>query len=554
MRKAFEKKLRLVWLRCGVNLLLEQTGRVLIMAGAIAVLAVLVERLLALSVIRAGILWTFLAAAVVLIVLLWWANRPGRMQVSLLLDDRLKLHERFSTTLALAESTDPFASAARAEARETAKYITPHAYFPIRLSRRWSYATASWAIVTALFLFMPQEDLLGLFAKSRNDKEHAKQVELAQSDVNDTTKVVKSVLQQLDVPELADDLAALGQIPQKANPEEIKRQAIRKLGDLSDELKRMQAGTKLESLNLLQQMLRQLPGSPDAVSQKLRLALAQGNFAQASNLLKQMQKELMQGELSEQQRKELAEKLQQLAGQLKQLAAKNKELEKELEKLGLEKKLAKLSEQQLRDALTKKGLSAEKIEQLLQKAAASRMACSRCSGLGRAMASCGGGAGGLAGDQLSAVTDQLDELEALQQRLKLTQAALDQIGLACQCLGQGMCQGLGCRGPFSKGPSGRVGSGTGGPGIGIGPRGYDDSGQTSTKKTKVQNKSGEGPVIASWYFKGTQVRGEARRDFAEVVKAGRDSASEAVTEHEIPRKYAESVKGYFGHLEESGSD
>lgn len=554
MRKAFEKKLRLVRLRCGVNLLLEQTGRVLIMAGAIAVAVVLVERLLALSVIRAAMLWAFLAAAVVLIVLLWWANRPGRMQVSLLLDGRLKLHERFSTTLALAESTDPFASAARAEARETAKYITPQAYFPIRLSRRWSYATASWAIVTALFLFMPQEDLLGLFAKSREDKEHARQTKLAQSDVNDTTKVVKSVLQQLDIPELADDLAALGQIPQKANPEEIKRQAIRKLGDLSDELKRMQAGTKLESLNLLQQMLRQLPGSPDAVSQKLRLALAQGNFAQASNLLKQMQKELMQGELSEQQRKELAEKLQQLAGQLKQLAAKNKELEKELEKLGLEKKLAKLSEQQLRNALTKKGLSAEKIEQLLQKAAASRMACSRCSGLGRAMASCGGGAGGLAGDQLSAVTDQLDELEALQQQLKLTQAALDQIGLASQCLGQGMCQGLGGQCPFKEGPGGRVGSGTGGPGIGIGPRGYDDSGQTSTKTTKVQNKPGQGPVIASWYFKGTQVRGEARRDFAEVVKAGRDSASEAVTEHEIPRKYAESVKGYFGHLEKSGSE
>jgi len=56
-------------------------------------------------------------------------------------------------------------------------------------------------------------------------------------------------------------------------------------------------------------------------------------------------------------------------------------------------------------------------------------------------------------------------------------------------------------------------------------------------------------VIASWYFQGEQVRGEARRKFKEVVAAGRDSAAEAVQENQIPRKYEQSVKEYFGHLD-----
>jgi hypothetical protein len=107
-------------------------------------------------------------------------------------------------------------------------------------------------------------------------------------------------------------------------------------------------------------------------------------------------------------------------------------------------------------------------------------------------------------------------------------------------------------GPFKEGFAQKYGAGTGGPGMGYGPVGIDESGQTSDKKTRVQNKGGEGPMVASWYFKGTQVKGEAKREFSQVVQAGRDSAAEAISENEIPRKYEDAVKSYFGQLEEAG--
>ena len=71
---------------------------------------------------------------------------------------------------------------------------------------------------------------------------------------------------------------------------------------------------------MLKQMFKQLRGSPDLLSQKLRLALSKGDFAQASNLLSQMQKELAEGKLNEQQQKKISEQLQQLGEQLKELA------------------------------------------------------------------------------------------------------------------------------------------------------------------------------------------------------------------------------------------
>ena len=553
MPKALEGKVRKAWFRCSINLLLRHTGRVLTAAGIIAALAILVERLLALSIINSGVVWSFVGVVTVLILSFWLLSQPSRMQVSLLLDERLRLHERFSTTLALADSKDPFANAACSEARKTARHVSLQGHFPIRPSKCWMFAVSTWLIVT-LVLFMPRKDLLGFLRKERRQEEQTRQLQQAKVDIKEAASPVKLAVKQLGEPELSGDLAKLEQAPKDARPADIKRQAIRKLGDLSDKIKKMQGDMKLDSVNLMQQMFKQLKGSPEVFSQKLRLALAKGNFAEASNLLNQLQKQLDEGKLNEQQRKALSEQLQNLAKQLQKLAQKNDELEKELEKLGLDKKLAKLNEQQLRQSLQKLGLAADKIAELLRKASACRSASSRCAGLGRAMAGCGAGAGGLSSDELADVMEQLDELEAIKQQLMLTQASLAEIIRAIGCLGEGMCQGLGCQGPFMEGLSDGYGPGTGGPGMGYGPRSIDETGETATKKTRLKNKPGQGPVIASWYFKDTQATGEAQRDFSEVIQAGRDSAAEAISENQIPRKYEESIKKYFGQLEQSGRE
>jgi hypothetical protein len=556
MLEALEKKLRSVWFRCSINLLLKHTGRVLTAAGIIVMLAVLTDRLLAFGIIKSinsqAILY-FSAAAIILILLLWLLKQPSRMQVSLLLDERLKLHERFSTTLALADSNDPFADAARNEARQKAERIDLQGHFPIRPSQCWTYAISTWLITAAIISFMPQKDLLGFLRKDRREQQRARQLEQTKVDIKEAADPVKLAIKQLGEPELADALNKLDQTPKDAKPQDIKRQAIRQLGDISDKIRQMQNGMQLDSVNLLQNMFKQLRGSSDVFSQKLQLALAKGQYSQASNLLSELQKELAKGNLNPEQQKALAGQLQDLAKRLGELAQKNEEFEKELEKLGLNKELAKLDEQQLRQTLLKQGLAAKNIEEILRRASAFRSAANMCAGLGSAMAACGAGSGQLSGDELAAAAEQLDQLDALKQQLMLTQASLDEITRAIACLGEGMGEGLGYQGPFMEGSSDRSGPGTGGPGVGYGPRGTagDD---TSTQSTRLKNRPGQGPVIASWYFQESQIKGEAERDFTEVVQAARDGAAAAISENEIPRKYEEAIKKYFGQLEESGGE
>jgi len=551
MFKPFEKNIRDVRVRCSINLFIRYTGWILAGTGIIAVLAVMTERLLALSVITQQSALGFLSFVITLTLLFWLMKIPSRMKSSLILDERLRLHERFSTTLSLSDSRDPFADAARMETYQKAKNLSLQGYFPIRPTRSWAYAITTWVVVLTLVLFLPQKDLLGFLKKSKQQQQLAQQARQAKVDVNDATKSVASAVQRLGDPALNDALSTLEQPSPDAQPADIKRQAIRQLGDISDQIKKMQNSVQIESLNMMQRMFKQLRGSPNAFTQQMQLALAKGNFAQAAAMLSQLQQDLAKGNLTDQQKKDLSEQIQNLAKRLGELARKNDEFEKELEKLGLDKKLAKLDEKQLRQSLQQQGLTPEKIEELMRKAAASSLARSRCEGMAGAMASCGAGAGGLSADELAQALEKLDELDTLQQQIMLTEASLAEIARAIGCLGEGMCEGLGYQGPFSEGDSTGSGPGTGGPGIGWGPRSLDETGQTGTKTTRVKNEPGEGPMIASWYFKESQIKGQAKREFSEVIQTGRDAAAEAITENEIPRRYEEAIKKYFGQLEQT---
>ena len=58
--------------------------------------------------------------------------------------------------------------------------------------------------------------------------------------------------------------------------------------------------------------------------------------------------------------------------------------------------------------------------------------------------------------------------------------------------------------------------------------------------------------MASWLFKGPQVKGQSNKQLQDVIQAAKDTAAEAINDNEIPRKYEGPVKKYFGELEESG--
>lgn len=547
MKAAFDRKLRRVCFRCSLNVLLEQLGLVLVLGGTAAALAVLTERALAVRFIEPRNLQVFLGAVVLAGGVLWFLKRPSRMKAALLLDERLATRERFSTAMLVAGSDDPFARAACREAHEAAERTDPKGQFPIKPSRRWGWAVAVWMVFGGVALFLPDLDLMGYGAQRTQQQEKEKQLAKVKAEVKERTQVLASMVKELGDAKLAADLAKLGDLEKSARPADVRREAIRKLGDLAERIKKMKEDARVRGAEELKSMLKRLRGSPKGLNNEINQALAKGDFKRAAELLRQLQKQLEEGKLSGADKDALAGQLRDLGKQLDDLAKQQKALEDELQQAGLDKKLAELDEEQLREALKKAGLTDEQIEQLMKKCKACQQACNMCGKLGEAMFGCGRGLleGELVLGEMAGICDQLSDLEAMSQRLALVRASLDEIDDAIACLGA--CEGgnaglrlqLRLSGPGAGGPA-------------FGPRATGPEEAVSLKQTGVKNKAGEGPVIASWYFKGEQIKGESKRKLEDVVQAAKDRAAEAVSENRIPREHQPVVKKYFDEMEKSG--
>jgi len=169
-------------------------------------------------------------------------------------------------------------------------------------------------------------------------------------------------------------------------------------------------------------------------------------------------------------------------------------------------------------------------------------------------------------NNLEEIEAELAELEAMEQDADATLAALKEIKNAIRCTGQcqGQCEGL-CESDGggeetawimatkNSSQSGTRGAGSGADLSRSGEKTKTTPDEFTLEKTKAATPTGEGPAVASWYVKGSQVKGESKKEFKDVIKAAKDGAAEAINDNEIPKKYEGPVKAYFGELEKTQS-
>ncbi len=522
MESRFRERLAAASIRCHVNLLLNLLAVSIFGAGCAYALLVLCEHLFSVSILdwRVGAGLGGAAAAFVLVG--WLVKRPSRMDVALLLDERLGVKERFSTTLAFAGSDDPFAAAARREACEKVAEADVARAVPVRLSRRWAPAAGVWALV-AVVSWLPYWDLLGVEEAARQTRLHRREMQQAEADVQRTAERVEAMVEQLDVADLSEDLEQIGKIEPGEKPSEVRRQAIRKLGDVADRLKQISEGDRGETVRELLRRMKELR-TPDAgLARELARALARGKFGKASDLARDLAGKLARKDMTAEQQEALEKALKELSEQLQRLAQRQ----------------GKNAPESLQ-AKSSKGLEGADLAnctptQLQQMLAQGLAGC------------CSGGDGeGLSLEGMEGLAGQLDSLEAMTQQMALARAALDEIERGQAILGQGLGPGaLGMYRPLKNGPPGR----------GASPYGHSHSPadappDPSAKRTGVRagKPDPEAPIVATWYAYEEQVKGEAKRTSAPAVGAAKDRAAEAIGDNLIPTKYHGAVKDYFDSL------
>lgn len=544
---------------------------------AVLLVVLIADRALTLTIPWSEVAWWSLGLTAAAGVLWAVAARARELEVARVVDDRAGLKETLSTALCVEREADGWSRAVVETARERAQRVVVRDALPIRAPSFWPVpAGAALAFAVAFFL-LPEMDLRGRLAEARDREIIEQEVIEARTEVERALAQTEEILAksnvELGMGEEAPEALEGQELGKAESPEEIRKEALRKLTNMTEKLGDKLSGDDAKKMEALDAMLRQLRTPGQGPMTELSRQLARGNFGKAKEELNKLAKQVAEGSLTPEEKAKAKEQLEQLSKQLESLGQQQAGAEQALRAAGLSAEQAKQAmadPETLKKALEQmQNLSEEQKQQLQQQLQTMAEACKQCNGIGQAMSQMAQGMSqqGMSQSGMQAMDNlagQLSEMEmtaaemqnldaamqqAMQSMAKLSQQ-LDSQSWA-QCNGMGNSPGQGQNGPWRPGQSQGQGSGSGGPGQGNGdgPEGQATDFMLKAEKSPTQLQGG--PVIGTRLVYGDQVRGESVQEFDGAVERGLAQATnEALTENLVPREYHDAVKHYFGRLEE----
>jgi hypothetical protein len=358
--------------------------------------------------------------------------------------------------------------------------------------------------------------------------------------------------------------------PQARDVDEIRREAMRNLTQLSEQIAQKQEGEQARTLEAMERNLEQLKTPGPGPMTEFARSLARGNYADAKQKLDEMAEKLATGQMNEAEKEAAQDQLSQLKEQLEQMAQNSEQIEQALRQAGLTpEQAAKLAQaasdpQAMKEALEQnQSLSEQQKQQMMEMAQAQCDASEACQGMAGAMGQMAAAMGqeGSASEMSSgmeSMSDQLSQMEMMQQEMQNLQNAMSECNAQMQKLGQcmsdgsgGQCFGEGSgQGQWAAGDSSQSqGSGSGGPGQGQGGSMDSEAADFMLERKKIEVANQGGPIIGETIVYGAQVRGEAKATFQQTVAQARAQSSEAIESKAVPKQYESAIQHYFGRLE-----
>ena len=556
---------------------LGSMGRVTLWAGIVLVAVSVSSKLVAGWWSPAGErgLWFVILGAIILIALGVWAflSRPraeGDVAVASLIDVKLKLHDRLSTAVAVADRTDPFAQAAIEDGLKIAgdKRLIESLgrAIPIDAPRNWwagpsfiVMACAVWWFVPGLSLGNAQsaDGLSEIQLQAARDAAKV-QIETLQAKIETNSELSKALGENGEEKKLAGDASD----EKLQTPESVRRETTRQVNDLSKKLDELLTGEKAQQLEAMKDALSRIEPSKSGPLKELGEALKRGDGAAAKSALAKLQDQVKDGKMDEKTREELAAKLSEMTSQLKDAAKANDTLKKALENAGLDGALAKnpqaakaaidaaknLNDAQkkaLKEAIESQSKAGEKLEKLAKMCESMSSQCKNGSKSGdkdskssEGKASKSGGKPSKDGDpsegsgqSAKEAAEVLSEMEMLSEMMKDAESARSQ------------CQGGSS--PSDKPGKSAMNAG-GGKGM-LGERTKEKT-ETGTRTRKEKVKSTGGDVIARQLVEAPPVVGESRATLKQLSGEIGRGYEEGTDEDPVPANLRDLHKHYFGDL------
>ncbi len=497
----------------------------LYLAGIVLMLAVF-DRLGVVPIIPWNVIWIGSGGVAVAIAIAQWNARTfSTIEAAAEVDQRMHLHDRISSCLATTAIGNPFSDAVLVDAlaiveKEQVKASLSQ-NFPIQVPK-----TLGWLIAMSLSTFVVLWSPQWGFFHGNNGSGIPAAVVASREQVESS---VDAVLEQLNEDdelseELQDELDELAATTANtlADPDDMRRDALKKMTDLQ---KRLDDMMQDENALAYEETLRKMQGlklPKDGNTLPMIAAMKNGDMNKAKKEFDKLQEKMESKELSEEEREALSKQLEELAKQLEKLAAANESLSKALSAAGLNGALAQNADAAMKAIKNAKNLTEAQKKKLLKLLKAQQKANSKCKKLSEGCKQCA------SGKQGTGAASELEKMSAMQQFMTKAELAKN------VCKKAGSCMGV----------TGGIGQGNGG----SNPVEKTDTTMVA-KRTPVNTL--EGSIIAKQLFEGGMLTaGESTSAVKETVLTQKREAEQAIMDEEVPRKYHELLRHYFGQLEE----
>lgn len=475
-------------------------------------------------------IWIAMGVVGLLVLIGQWNHRPiSSIEAASEVDKKMELRDRISSAIACDQIKNPFCDALLDDALEVVEKEDVQSklpqHFPVVLPKESGWVVAI-ALSTLLLTWLPQ---WGLWSDPEDNLQQASLI----PSVETIEASVDSVLEQINredslsesLQEELDELASINSLDGQ-DPELLRREALRKMTDLQKRLDELMQDENALTFEEVSRRLQTLTLPREAQTLPMIAAMKNGDFDQAKKELDGLQEQLESSELSEEQRKALAKQLEELANQLEKLASANEALSSALSAAGLDGALASNPEAAMQAIKNSKDLNEEQKKELLELLKTQQNANEMCKKMGKGCKECASGKGG------EGMASELEQLQAMQ--MFMTDAEVAK--MACQDAAMGMCQGQGV---------------TGGEGQGDGGANPIEETDTTSIAQRSPVNTLEGTIIARQLFEGGLLTsGESTASVRETVLTEQRDVEQAIADEEVPRKYHDLLRHYFGQLEE----
>lgn len=517
-----------------------------------------------------------------------WRRRMSALDAAVEVDQRFALRERLSSALGLdPESAGSAAGQALlADAAERAARIDVRDQFPFVVERRVGWLLLPLAVIVGLALVPdaapPQTVAVTPVVNEQKPIEVA--VEVAKKSLEEKAKQ----LEEQGLKEAAADLESLARkldsLP--AGTAELKKDALIKINDMREQLE--QKRSELGNVEALKENLAKLKQAGEGTAEKLTQALAESDFEQARELVKELARKLKAGELSEQERQRLAADLKKLAEAADKLVKEHEQAKRDLEAqirqaqaegdlnkaADLQRKLEQREAverqmQQLRKAAENLQRAGEAVQPPAKQPPAQKQSeqspnkpsqpqaggqqkqAENPNAPGSAEQSAKPNNESGAGDEsLQKAQQALEDLAEQMEQMEVDQAMQEQLQELEQEL-QDCKDGInGCKNPGDapgqprkQGPSDFAK----GKGIGHGARELEEN-ETGDYRSKVKGRLQKGETVTTGDADGPNLPGGSAAEARELIKSELNRQTDPLEDQQLPRAQREQAKEYFQRL------